>query len=46
MPRCWDATIVLFDGNPAFPDMDALWDLAAQMGVTCFGTGAGYIPAA
>jgi acetoacetyl-CoA synthetase len=37
------ATIVLYDGNPAFPDMNALWDLAAELGVTCFGTSASYI---
>ncbi|MFZ2050013.1 MAG: acetoacetate--CoA ligase [Solirubrobacteraceae bacterium] len=37
------ATIVLYDGNPAFPDMNALWDLAAEVGVTCFGTSASYI---
>jgi acetoacetyl-CoA synthetase len=37
------ATIVLYDGNPAFPDMNALWDLAAETGVTCFGTSASYI---
>ncbi|MGB2710784.1 MAG: acetoacetate--CoA ligase [Conexibacter sp.] len=37
------ASIVLYDGNPAFPDMDRLWELAAAAGVTCFGTSAGYI---
>jgi acetoacetyl-CoA synthetase len=37
------ASIVLYDGNPAYPSMDALWDLAAAAGVTCFGTSASYI---
>ena len=37
------ATIVLFDGNPAFPDVSALWDMAVQVGVTYFGTSAPFI---
>ena len=37
------ASIVLYDGSPAHPGMDVLWDLAAQAGVTIFGTSAGYI---
>ncbi|HEU4703638.1 MAG TPA: acetoacetate--CoA ligase, partial [Conexibacter sp.] len=37
------ASIVLYDGSPAHPDMDVLWDLAAQAGITIFGTSAGYI---
>jgi acetoacetyl-CoA synthetase len=40
-----DASIVLFDGNPAHPDLGTLWDLADAAGITCFGTGAGYIAA-
>jgi acetoacetyl-CoA synthetase len=40
-----DAAIVLYDGNPGHPDMDRLWDLAADAGVTCFGTSAAYIAA-
>jgi acetoacetyl-CoA synthetase len=39
------ASIVLFDGNPAHPDLGTLWDLAAAAGVTCFGTSAGFIAA-
>ena len=39
------AAIVLYDGNPGYPDMDALWDLAAEAGVTCFGTSAAFISA-
>ena len=39
------AAIVLYDGNPGHPDMNALWDLAARAGVTMFGTSAAYIAA-
>ncbi|HJP76715.1 MAG TPA: acetoacetate--CoA ligase [Pseudonocardiaceae bacterium] len=35
--------IVLFDGNPAFPDFTALWRLAQDQRVTYFGTSAPYI---
>jgi acetoacetyl-CoA synthetase len=37
------ASIVLYDGNPGQPDLGALWDLAADAGITCFGTSASYI---
>ncbi|MDQ3758753.1 MAG: acetoacetate--CoA ligase, partial [Actinomycetota bacterium] len=37
------ASIVLFDGNPGHPDLDTLWDLAAEAGITTFGTSASYI---
>jgi len=40
-----DAAIVLYDGNPATPDMNTLWDLAEQTQMTCFGTSAAYIAA-
>jgi acetoacetyl-CoA synthetase len=40
-----DASIVLYDGNPGTPDMDALWELAADTGMTCFGTSAAYLAA-
>jgi acetoacetyl-CoA synthetase len=40
-----EASIVLFDGNPAHPDLGTLWDLADAAGITCFGTSAGYITA-
>src|SRR5947209_16253688 len=40
-----DASIVLYDGSPAWPDMGVLWDLAERAGVTTFGTSAGYISA-
>lgn len=40
-----DAAIVLYDGNPGYPDMSSLWQLAADAEVTCFGTSASYIAA-
>ena len=40
-----DASIVLYDGSPGHPDMGVLWDLAADAGVTCFGTSASYVAA-
>jgi acetoacetyl-CoA synthetase len=39
------ASIVLFDGNPGWPDMSALWRLAREAGVTYFGTSAPYLMA-
>jgi len=39
------AAIVLYDGSPGHPDMNALWDLAERAGVTMFGTSASYIAA-
>src|SRR4051812_42065606 len=38
-----EASVVLFDGNPAG---EVLWDLAADTGMTTFGTSAAYIAAA
>jgi len=38
-----ESSIVLFDGNPAHPDLGTLWDLADAAGITSFGTSAGYI---
>ncbi|MGK2954141.1 MAG: acetoacetate--CoA ligase [Solirubrobacterales bacterium] len=40
-----DAAIVLYDGNPGHPNLDTLWQLAADAEVTCFGTSASYISA-
>ena len=37
------ASIVLFDGNPAHPDLTALWRLAAEAGITYFGTSAPFL---
>ncbi|WP_214107629.1 acetoacetate--CoA ligase [Acrocarpospora catenulata] len=39
------ATVVLYDGSAAHPGTDALWRVAAEEGVTYFGTGAPYIVA-
>jgi acetoacetyl-CoA synthetase len=36
---------VLYDGSPAWPDMNTLWKLAADAGVTYFGTSAAFIAA-
>ena len=37
------ATIVLYDGNPGHPDMNALWRFAEAAGITVFGTSPGFI---
>jgi acetoacetyl-CoA synthetase len=37
------ATIVLFDGNPGYPDLSALWRLAERHQVSYFGTSAAFI---
>ena len=39
------ATILLYDGNPMYPDPDVLWRFAAQTRMTVFGTSAGYLTA-
>ncbi|GAB7048327.1 acetoacetate--CoA ligase [Catenuloplanes indicus] len=39
------ASIVLFDGNPAHPDLGAMWRLAAETGTTYFGTSAPFLMA-
>ncbi len=39
------ATIVLFDGNPFFPNASTLWELAQDEKITVFGTSAGYLTA-
>ena len=36
---------ILYNGSPAHPDMNALWHLAAETGITYFGTSAAYIGA-
>ena len=38
-----EASIVLFDGNPGHPDLDTLWQLAADAEITTFGTSASFI---
>jgi len=40
-----EAAIVLYDGNPGYPDLSALWDLAERARITMFGTSAAYIAA-
>ena len=37
------ATVVLFDGDPAWPGMDGLWGVMAETGTSCGGVGAGYL---
>jgi acetoacetyl-CoA synthetase len=39
------ATVVLYDGNPFYPDPGVLWQLAQDEEITVFGTSAGYITA-
>jgi acetoacetyl-CoA synthetase len=36
-------TIVLYDGSPGHPDLMGLWRLVDQLGITYFGTSAGYV---
>jgi acetoacetyl-CoA synthetase len=36
-------TIVMYNGSPGYPDMEALWALAEEAGITYFGTSAAYI---
>jgi acetoacetyl-CoA synthetase len=38
-----DVSIVLYDGNPGYPDLGTLWDLAARTRATLFGCGAAFI---
>jgi len=37
------ATVVCYDGSPTFGRPDALWDIAARVGATVFGTSPGYV---
>ena len=39
------ATIVIYNGSPGYPSMNALWKLAADVGITYFGTSAAYVSA-
>jgi acetoacetyl-CoA synthetase len=39
------ATIVLFDGDPGYPDLTNLWQLAADTGVDLFGVSAPFVMA-
>jgi acetoacetyl-CoA synthetase len=37
------ATVVLFDGDPAWPDLHTLWQMAADLEVTWLGAGAPFL---
>ena len=37
------ATVVLYDGSPGWPDLDALYRLADEEAVTCFGVSAPFL---
>lgn len=37
------AAIVVYDGSPAWPEPDTLWQLAEDAEVSCFGAGAAYL---
>jgi acetoacetyl-CoA synthetase len=37
------AAVVLYDGNPAHPDLTTLWRLAGETGMTYFGTSAPFL---
>ena len=37
------STIVLYNGSPGYPNMNAMWDLAEEVGMTFFGTSAAFI---
>src|ERR671910_384570 len=39
------STVLLYDGNPGYPDMNDLWEFAEKTRMTCFGTSASYITA-
>ena len=39
------ATVVLYDGSPGHPDMDALWGVVERQKVSLFGTSAPYLQA-
>lgn len=37
------STVVMFDGNPGHPGVEMLWEMAAELGVTYFGTSAPFL---
>ncbi|HEX6392268.1 MAG TPA: acetoacetate--CoA ligase [Acidimicrobiales bacterium] len=39
------STVVLFDGDPAWPGVDGLWQVMEETGTTCGGVGSGYLVA-
>ena len=42
-PLAVGATILLYDGNPSYPDASAMWKLIQDEKITIFGTSASYI---
>ncbi len=40
-----EATLILYDGSPFYPDGNAVWSYADETGMTLFGTSAKYIDA-
>ncbi|MCW3020545.1 MAG: Acetoacetyl-coenzyme synthetase [Solirubrobacterales bacterium] len=38
-----EAAIVLYDGSPAHPDLNVLWELAERAGITCMGVSPGLL---
>ena len=40
-----EASIVLYDGNPGYPDLGTLWQLAEEARITTFGASASYVAA-
>ena len=39
------ASIIVYDGSPAYPDMNSLWQLAEETGMSYLGTSAAFISA-
>ncbi len=39
------ATVCLFDGSPLHPEASVLWNIVDELGISIFGTSAGYIAA-
>jgi acetoacetyl-CoA synthetase len=37
------STVVLYDGNPGYPNMDVLWEFAEESRVTVLGTGSAFL---
>jgi acetoacetyl-CoA synthetase len=37
------STVLLYDGNPGYPDLRSLWRFAAETGMTYFGTSAAFV---
>lgn len=37
------AAVVMFDGDPAWPSLETLWEVMASTGTTCGGVGSGFL---